>query len=593
MEPMTGLALSDTELRRALRQLPAPADRDHPLLHSVLVDRQLSRSGLADTPRHRWWALAEVVEGLVTQELIGLRGPGIAPALSEGLGRRGRGTILSLFDADGLNGSEELRAWTAVYCRYCVPLSPDVRLEAILGVHQRSLQRWLKLGLGLLRRRLTEAELAHGLAPTGRVAGPLARPSNGQDEPWADLTDYRVAQVARWTGPDHRLDERFVPPPLALQPARSGAGAPGDGRQFGPLEDVLAAAPGPAIALLGPPGSGKSTVLRHFEYSIAQRALYGGTERLTYYVPLNLYRARAIDGPPPEPWQWLAERWARQHPGLPGLADLLAGGALDLLLDGLNELPSASSQALWEVVGAWKRLLADVAGSWPGNRIVVACREADYAVPLSSPDLVVGVARVLPFDLVQLERFLSLHDVPQPARLLADLEASGLADLARVPALARLLADHVRTRRPERLDVAEFLTACVRQALRREVLDDNPLFAPNGLLTDDDYRHVAHERWRYPSDLPEEGLLLPRLSQLARELARRVVDPDNGLVWLPPADAAQQLDGGTGFGSKLLRAGLALGVLQEDALTEHIAFSHPLYQSYFAARGRTAVPVAL
>src|SRR3989442_11771126 len=51
--------------------------------------------------------------------------------------------------------------------------------------------------------------------------------------------------------------------------------------------------------------------------------------------------------------------------------------------------------------------------------------------------------------------------------------------------------------------------------LAREVERDNPLFAPDGLLTERDVRRIAHGQWANPWELPERGALIPKLSDLA------------------------------------------------------------------------------
>jgi hypothetical protein len=595
---MTILTLTDTELRRALRQLAAPVDRDHPLLRTALVDHGLVAAGLPDECRHRWSVLAELVEGLLRERIAARPGEPVAWPTAGRQSAGGPAAVRALFDHQALAGSEELRAWTMLYCRYCLPLATGLRLETVLGVHRRTLQRWQKAGLALLRRRLHEAELAltppFAAADHGAAPAPPAAAGPATSDPAADLADYRVAQIERWTAAPHRLDERFVAP--ALLPGWPGTAAAGSADDppaaCTTLGALLAALDNPALVILGAPGSGKSTLLRQLELETAQRALCGADERLTYLVPLRRYRPPRAGGALREPWAWLAERWRRRHDRLPDLAELWADGRLLLLLDGLHELSYGTSPEHGAAVGAWQSWLRDVVAGGSPSRVVLTGRRADDTVPLAAPDLPLGVASLEPLDDGRIEHFLALHDVPRPRRLLDALRADGLLALARLPERLRLLVDEPALRELVPGHPATLVTAWVRQALRREVLADNPLFAPGGLLTDGDCRRVAADAWpRGSLDLPDEGPLVERLARLAGAAQLRAA-PDGPLPpRLPRAEALSILADTPGLASRLLRAALALGLVgEEDA--GGVAFAGLALQRYFAARAQARLPAA-
>ncbi len=64
-------------------------------------------------------------------------------------------------------------------------------------------------------------------------------------------------------------------------------------------------------------------------------------------------------------------------------------------------------------------------------------------------------------------------------------------------------------------DRAGLFTGFVRQALKREVERDNPLFALEELLSSRDLRRLAQWQWRDGYELPERGVLVRRLAGLA------------------------------------------------------------------------------
>jgi len=70
---------------------------------------------------------------------------------------------------------------------------------------------------------------------------------------------------------------------------------------------------------------------------------------------------------------------------------------------------------------------------------------------------------------------------------------SGKSTLLRSPYFLRLLVDQVEAEQGIPNGRSGLLTGFVRQALKREVERDNPLFEPDGLLTRRDHRHLA--RW--------------------------------------------------------------------------------------------------
>src|SRR5437867_10237209 len=109
---------------------------------------------------------------------------------------------------------------------------------------------------------------------------------------------------------------------------------------------------------------------------------------------------------------------------------------------------------------------------------------------------------------------------------------------------------------------AGLFTGFVRQALRREVERDNPLFAPDGLLTERDVRRIAQWRWKSPWELPERGALIPKIADLAFGMQDRSATGGASQVRIGFDDALELLDHDRD--EDIVRAGGALSVLDED-----------------------------
>jgi hypothetical protein len=289
-------------------------------------------------------------------------------------------------------------------------------------------------------------------------------------------------------------------------------------KQFQNLHEVLDQVPDLAIVVLGPPGSGKSTLLRHYELGSAQTALEAlnsgadaGGLPLTFFLPLNSYKPARSGDPLPLPKGWLAERWKVTGSELSLLDDLLREQRLILLLNALNEIPAARAEA----IQLWKDFLSELARGYPGNRVIFSCRSLDYSAPLSSKDLRVPQVRIEPLSDEQVQQFLEAYCPDYSAILWKNLKGTPQLELLRSPYFLKLLVEQTQAGEvPE--GRAALFTGFVRQALKREVEGDNPLFQPGELLHDRDIQRLNLARsWKTPFDLPERGVLISKLSHLA------------------------------------------------------------------------------
>ncbi|MCE7938581.1 MAG: NACHT domain-containing protein [Chloroflexi bacterium CFX6] len=402
----------------------------------------------------------------------------------------------------------------------------------------------------------------------------------------ANVEEYRVGRIAEWSQPRYRLDGRFVALTLLVDQGDEAAAGRWAARQerYDDLGALLAAVPEPAVVVLGPPGSGKSTLLRHLELDAAIAGLRGegAGSAITFFIQLNQYKPDRPGDPVPAPGDWLASRWAERNPDLPPLDTLLAEGRMILLLDAFNEMPAASEREFRERVGLWKDWLVRLTQTRLGNRVVFSCRTLDYSTPLSTAALRVPQVQIEPLSDAQVEAFLRASSPVRGADIWATIAGTPQLDALRAPFFLSLLVDQVEATGDLAGDRAGLFTGFVRQALRREVERDNPLFALEDLLASRDIRRVAQWQWRGAYELPERGALVPRLAALAYGMQESEADGEASQVRVDYDTALALLDHPRD--EDIVKAGLAISVLDEDPAADEVLYRHQLIQEYFAAR---------
>ena len=392
--------------------------------------------------------------------------------------------------------------------------------------------------------------------------------------------------IQRWSDPRwFVLDARFVSLTLMLDQGEEAQGPrwQAGSERFQNLREVLDKTPEQALVLLGPLGSGKSTLLRHFELECARSALENATAQelevapLTFLIQLSEYKPARPSELLPLPSDWLTQRWAQQNPDLPGLEPLLRDGRMTLLLDALNEIPYAGT----EPVRLWKDFLRELADIGSTSRVVFSCRSLDYSASLSSKELPVPQVRIEPLSDEQVKQFVENYSPEYGQKLWEQIEGSPQLDLFRSPYYLKMLVDQAAEGELPGGRAALF-TGFVRQLLRREVAGDNPLFQAGELLHERDTRRLIHaRRWKTPFELPERGILIPKLSQLAYGMQKQRSANEAGQVRVDYDDALDLEDASA---VDILNAGVALDVLEHDLERDEVLYLHQLLQEYFAAR---------
>ena len=408
-----------------------------------------------------------------------------------------------------------------------------------------------------------------------------------------DVREYRLGRIAEWSQPRYRLDGRFVGLTLLLDQGEEATLGrwQAQGEQAHDMRDVLEGLDSPAAVILGPPGSGKSTLMRRLELDTAidsLRAEAEGKDPLTFFIHLNTYGPERPGDPLPAPAEWLAKRWAERCPDLPPLDDLLQSGRMMLLLDAFNEIPSANESEYHAVAQLWKAWLQQLVTERPGNRVVFTCRSLDYSQPLSTPALRVPQVQVDSLDDDQVVEFLKLYCPARRREVWRDLRGSPQLEVLRSPYFLSLLADQVEASGELPQGRAALFTGFVRQALRREIERGNTLFQGGELIATRDLRKMTRWKWQNPWDLPERGLLLPKLASLAYQMQEEQADTESSQVRIDLDHAFDLID--DDHDEQIIAAGAALAVLDEDETADELMYVHQLVQEFFAARALAKEP---
>jgi class 3 adenylate cyclase/formylglycine-generating enzyme required for sulfatase activity len=407
----------------------------------------------------------------------------------------------------------------------------------------------------------------------------------------ADLEQYLLSRVVEWSKPRWQLDARFVQLSLLVD-----RGEDVDDERWrlseqalGDVGDLLEGVPQPALVILGPPGSGKSTILRRLEMEVSQRGLHPGAADglVPFLVELNLFAPEEGDAFP-APEAWLGRLWADRYPDLPPLDALIASGRLLLLLDGLNEIPTGGEAATRRCIRQWKVFLERTVTRSPGNRFVFSCRSLDYSAPLSSPSLRVPQVRIEPMSDAQVRQYLKLYSPLHWAEIWAEVNRSSQLELFRSPFFLKLLIDQVEAEGRIPQGRSALFTGFVRQSLKRELERDNPVFDDDELVAVRDRRRVVGWQWRDPYALPDRGALIPLLERLAYRMQEDRGGGRGGQVRIDLDDAIDLLE--SDRAEAALAAGGELSVLDEDTAGSEVLFTHQLMQEYFAARRLARAP---
>ncbi|MFI0609915.1 MAG: formylglycine-generating enzyme family protein, partial [Anaerolineae bacterium] len=182
----------------------------------------------------------------------------------------------------------------------------------------------------------------------------------------------------------------------------------------------------------------------------------------------------------------------------------------------------------------------------------------------------------------QVESFLKAYSPVRGAEIWAAIQGSPQLEALRAPFFLALVVEQEEATGDLAEDRAGIFTGFVRQALRREVERDNPLFALDALLSSRDLRRITQWQWKDGYELPERGVLFPKLGSLAYGMQEAAADGGASQVRLDLDATMDLLDSASD--EDIVKAGLAIAVLDEDPAADELLYRHQLLQEYFAAR---------
>lgn len=334
----------------------------------------------------------------------------------------------------------------------------------------------------------------------------------------------------------------------------------------------------PVMVILGAPGSGKSTILRRLELDYHRDQIGAEGMRLSFFVPLNRYKPGAIEKPV-EPIDFLESMWSKDFDdtGIT-LRSLLKEGRVLLLLDAVNEIQHRSSEDYGLLIDLWREFAIDQHKR--GNRIIFSCRSLDYSQSLSGQDMRVPNVELQPLTVEKIREFLQVYQPVNHEKIFEEIRKNGTLDFYNNPYFLSLLCKQIGESGEVPKGRASLFTGYVRAAIKREM--EKGFFNNSGFLSKADQLKLTNNQWANAFQLPVAGELPGRLSHLAFEMQQSGQQKENKQVSIALYEALDLI--ANERAEKILEAGVAITVLDQDIGADEVKYYHQLLQEYFAGR---------
>ncbi|MBV1878086.1 MAG: SUMF1/EgtB/PvdO family nonheme iron enzyme [Pseudomonadales bacterium] len=366
----------------------------------------------------------------------------------------------------------------------------------------------------------------------------------------------------------------------------------GDGR-FDDLLTLLEERDEKAMVLLGRPGCGKSTVLRHLELQLCKTALVNHDSNadlpfyedladdveLPFYVELNRYPSK--DKPEQSPFEWLKSQWQARYPLLPPLVELMEQHPVLLLLDGLNEMRLKREQFSAKI-SEWKHLLIDIEEQGLNTRAVFSCRSLNYGGQLSEfGRLEVPQIQFADLDAEAIQSFIEKNAGPDWQQLDQHLgKMPGLE--TKTPYYLHLAVEHFKVAGLA-AGPSALIAGMIWLSITREI-GKNPAAIQAPFLLEKEQQRIGQGLWKKtPHALSIKGTLIPGLIQIAGEMQKSA--EGNKQISLEHDTLLAELKSRCKDETEseaLLTLAAAMDLMEHDLEQDQWKFPHQLMQEYLA-----------